>query len=121
MTCALHRDGYDVFLPVFSAHSRIDLIAVRDRAVVRVQCKTSRLRNGALVFRTCSNTANVPRRYDGEIDVFGVYSPELGTVYLVPPDAVPSGEWCSLRVDRPVSNQRIGIRYAADYELTRRR
>jgi hypothetical protein len=118
---ALERAGWQVYLPFFASHARVDLIAMRSEELVRVQCKTSRLRNGALVFRTCSNTGNVPRRYDGEIDVFGVYSPELDKVYLVPSANVPASEWCYLRVQAAANNQRVGIRYAADYEVTPRR
>jgi hypothetical protein len=120
VACSLSRAGYEVFVPLFASHSRIDLVAALGGAVLRVQCKTARLRNGAVIFRTCSNTGNVPRRYDGEVDVLGVYAPALDEVYLVPIDDLPAGEWCSLRVEPTRSNQRTGIRYAADYEVRRR-
>ena len=75
---ALERLGWHVYLPMFASHARIDLIAVGGRDVLRIQCKTSRIRKGVLLFRTCSNTGNIPKSYSGEIDCFGVYSPEIG-------------------------------------------
>lgn len=113
----LERLGWHVYLPMFASHARVDLIAVGGRDVLRIQCKTSRLRNGVLIFRTCSNTGNVPRSYAGEIDFFGVYSPELEKAYLVPVDHVPA-DWCYLRVAPTANNQTKGVRFAKDYELT---
>src|SRR5690349_11999625 len=80
---ALVRAGRPVFLPVFGVNSRIDLVYEDDGRLVRVQCKTSRVVREVLIFRTCSNTKNSPRAYLGEVDVFGVFSPERDLVYLV--------------------------------------
>ena len=114
---ALERHGWHIYLPMFASHARVDLVAVGGRDVLRIQCKTSRLRNGVLIFRTCSNTGNVPRSYAGEIDFFGVYSAELEKAYLVPVDHVPA-DWCYLRVAPTGNNQTKGVRFATDYELT---
>ena len=35
-------------------------------------------------FCTCSNSRDVRKSYQGEADLFGVYSPELDQVFLVP-------------------------------------
>lgn len=113
---ALERAGWSVYLPHLAPHSRVDLIALRGERLLRVQVKTSVVRRGAVAFRTCSNTANVRRGYDGEIDVFGVYCPELDRIYLVPIGDVPTRE-CSLRLTPARSGQVRGIRLAADYEL----
>jgi hypothetical protein len=117
---ALERAGWTVYLPMFANHARIDLVACGGDEVVRVQCKTSRLKSGAICFRTCSNTRNVPKDYVGQIDAFGVYSPELERVFLVPIEGMPS-RLCSLRLAPAVSGQVKGIRLADDYEVTRRR
>src|SRR4051794_9022661 len=61
VTSALVRAGKPVFLPIFGANTRIDLVYADDGGLVRVQCKTSRVVGDVLVFRTCSNTKNVPR------------------------------------------------------------
>lgn len=113
---ALIHEGWDVCIPMFCAHSRVDLVALRGKAVLRVQCKTARLAKGVLYFRTCSNTKNQPRPYHGEVDAFGVYSPDTGSAYLVPLDGLADNA-CSLRLGPTANNQAKGIRFAADYEI----
>jgi hypothetical protein len=115
---ALERAGWQVYLPMFAAHARIDLIAVLHGRAVRIQVKTARRAGEALVFRTCSNTANVPRDYRGEIDAFGVFAPHSGRTYLVPVEQTGL-RTCSLRLTAARSGQTKGIRLAADYELER--
>jgi hypothetical protein len=116
ITLALLAAGWDVYMPVFSAHSRVDLVAVRGDETIRVQCKTARLWKGVLFFRTCSNTNNQPRSYKGEVDAFGVYSPDLRSVYLIPLAGLGESG-CSLRLGSPANNQAKGVRYAADYQV----
>ena len=113
---ALARAGWQVFVPMFAPHSRVDLVALDGLVTHRVQVKSSVLRGEVISFRPFSNTGNVPRTYDGEIDAFGVYSPELGRVFLVPITATAARN-CSLRLGPAASGQRRGIRYAADYEV----
>ena len=117
---ALGRAGWDVFLPLFSPHSRVDMVALREGAALRVQCKTARLVDGVLSFRTCSNTGNSPRDYRGEVDAFGVYSPDLGSTYLVPLAGLGT-RGCHLRLGPTANNQGQGVRYAHDYEVRPRR
>jgi hypothetical protein len=113
---ALGRAGWDVFLPLFSAHGRVDMVALREGVVLRVQCKTARLVNGVLSFRTCSNTRNSPRDYLGQVDAFGVYSPDMGSTYLIPLDGL-GGRGCHLRLGPAANKQVRGVRYARDYEV----
>lgn len=113
---ALVRAGRAVFLPAFGANSRVDLIYEDDGSLVRVQCKTSRVVGDVIVFRTCSNTDNLPRAYAGEVDVFGVYSPTTDLVYLVPAAGLPT-RYCSLRLTRARNGQRKRVWWAGDYLL----
>jgi PD-(D/E)XK endonuclease len=113
---ALVRAGKPVFLPAFGVNSRVDLVYEEDGALVRVQCKTSRVVGDVLVFRTCSNTKNLPRDYLGEIDVFGVYSPARNLVYLVPAAGVPT-RYCGLRVAPARNGQLKRVWWADDYLL----
>lgn len=115
---ALERAGWFVYLPVFAPHARVDLVAVSDEAILRVQVKTARSVAGSILFRTCSNTANVPKDYRGQVDAFGVYAPDLDRVYLVPIDATPT-RVCTLRLGPTRSGQVKGTRLAADFELRR--
>ena len=113
---ALVRVGKPVFLPAFGVNSRVDLIYADDGTLVRVQCKTSRLVGDVVIFRTCSNTRNLPREYVGEIDVFGVYSPSENLVYLVPAAGLPT-RYCALRLAPPRNGQRKRVWWAGAYVL----
>jgi len=113
---ALVRAGCDVYLPAFTVNGRVDLIYFDAGRVVRMQCKNARRVRDVLYFKTCSNTANVPRDYIGEIDEFGVYSPDTGLVYVVPAAGMP-GRACSLRLSATLNGQAAGVRWARDYEL----
>jgi PD-(D/E)XK nuclease superfamily protein len=54
--------------------------------------------------------------YIGLADLFGVFCPETGSVYLVPVEAVPRSA-VYLRLTPAHNNQRLGVRFAADYEI----
>jgi hypothetical protein len=117
VAAALVRSGFEIFLPAYSAHSRVDLAYLRDGQFVGVQCKTARLLvNDTLFFRTCSNTSNVPKPYGAEVGEFGVYSPDTGMVYLLTAAELPS-QACCLRLTPTRNNQAVGVRWAKDYEL----
>lgn len=113
-----------VYIP-FGENTRVDLMVEDDDEFIRVQCKTGRLRNGVVRFRACSSTYHHPnpearRRlsYRGQADLFGVYCPETGGVYLVPVEEC--GErGVSLRIDAPLNAQHRKIRWAKDYEIGR--
>jgi hypothetical protein len=115
---ALDRCGWTVYVPLLAPHARVDLIAARGAELLRIQCKNAVLRNQAVAFRPFSNTGNVPKGYAGEIDVFGVYAPELERVFIVPAD-VPATTCCYLRLEPAKSGQQKGTRLAADFELRR--
>jgi hypothetical protein len=119
---ALHEAGYAVLLP-FGENTRYDLVVDDGTSLLRVQCKTGRLRGGAVVFAPVSsyghhrNPATARRDYRGQIDYFAVYCPETGGVYLVPIEDVPTRTSAALRVEPARNNQRRHIRNASDYEL----
>jgi hypothetical protein len=119
---ALQDAGFAV-LPPFGENTRYDLVIDDGAHLARVQCKTGRLRQGAVRFKVCSSYAhhrnpNVrDRDYQGEIDYFAVHCPETGGVYLVLIEHMRLRNRGSLRVEPPRNNQRRGIRSAADYEI----
>lgn len=118
---ALESAGWTVFLPVFAAHTRVDLVGIGDSGfATRIQVKTTQLARGgtAIFFRTCSNTNNVSVAYDGEVDAFGLWCPSLRTAYLLPIEDAPT-RGGHLRLTPPANNQRAGVRFAADYEIIR--
>jgi len=121
---ALQDRGWATFIP-FGENTRSDLLVDNGTRLLRVQCKTGRLRNGSVMFKTCSSYAHhrnpkVPiRTYAGEIDAFAVYCPELGSVYLVPIEDVPVSSAAALRVTPARNCQVRRVRQAASYEIAR--
>jgi hypothetical protein len=92
------------------------LVYADDSSLMRVQCKSSRVVGEVLVFATCSNTKNMPRDYQGEVDAFGVYSPALNLVYLVPAVGVPT-RTCQLRLAPTRNGQSKRVWWADDFVL----
>jgi hypothetical protein len=114
---ALIRTGRTVLLPFGGGH-RYDLAYEEDGRLVKVQCKTARLKGGSLKFNTASVDllTRTRRTYHGQVDMFGVFSPDLIRVYLVPVALLPNTE-AMLRVEPAKNAQSRGIRWAADFEL----
>lgn len=121
---ALEQAGYAVSVR-FGDNSRYDLVIDDGVMLSRVQCKTGRLRRGAVRFSTCSSYGHhrsppIPRRaYFDEIDFFGVHCSEIGGVYLIPIQELSTKVEGALRVESARNGQRRGIRYAALYEIAR--
>jgi hypothetical protein len=121
---AFQEAGYGLYVP-FGENTRTDLVLENGDGLIRVQCKTGRLRSGAVRFSVCScyghhrNPGQARRDYQGQVDAFAVYCPETSGVYVVPIEAMPARTQGALRVDPPRNNQRWNIRYAADYEIGR--
>ena len=115
---ALAAAGKRVYLPLFAPHSRVDLVAEDDAGFHRVQVKTSRVKGSVVNFCTCSNSRDVRKSYQGEADLFGVYSPELDQVFLVPVADVPERA-CNLRLAPTRNGQTKGVRWARDYALVK--
>jgi hypothetical protein len=119
---ALRVAGYDVYLP-FGENTRCDLVIDDGSRLLRLQCKTGRLREGAIRFATASSYAHHPqpqtrrRHYQGEIDYFAVHCPETDGVYLIPIDDVAARVKGALRVDPARNSQRRRIRQARPYEI----
>jgi hypothetical protein len=113
----LPEAGYSFSVP-FGENVRFDLILIEKERLARVQCKTGRLRNGAVLFATCScyghhrNPASARRSYLGQVEYFAVYCRELGSVYLVPITGLGTRNQATLRVESPRNNQRTRVRRA---------
>jgi hypothetical protein len=84
---------------------------------LKVQCKTAWSRQGCIVFNSHSTDhGRGPQSYVGLADIFGVYFPPEGSVYLVPIEAVARFEG-RLRFEPARNNQRRRIREAADFGI----
>lgn len=116
---ALIKAGYTVAIPFGVA--RYDLIIETPEGFRRVQCKTGRLREGAIIFNAYSLGSDrrpgkmTKQSYQGAADLFGVFCPELDGTYLVPVEN--SAVEVRLRVKAAKNGQKINVRWARDYEL----
>lgn len=121
---ALREVGFAVLIP-FGENTRYDLVIDDGTRLGRVQCKTGRLRAGAIRWAACSSYAHHPnprapqRDYLGQVDYFAIHCPETDGVYLVPIEDVQVRRQGALRVDPPKNGQRKFIREAQKYELGR--
>jgi hypothetical protein len=121
---ALRDLGLGVLVP-FGENTRYDLVIDDGTSLSKVQCKTGRLRNGAVRWSVCSNYAHhrnprvAQRDYQGEVDFFGVYCPETEGVYLIPIAELPVRRKGTLRVEPAKNCQRKLIRPASEYEIGR--
>jgi PD-(D/E)XK endonuclease len=114
----LLRQGRSVLLPFGDGH-RYDLAFDEGGRLVRVQCKTGRVRAGAVRFSTASKdraSGTLRRHYRGDVDFFGVYCPTNRKVYLVPVDQVGDVE-AHLRLVPALNAQSVGVRVAAEFEI----
>lgn len=121
-TAVLHRLtqlGHAVLLP-YGDNERYDMVVERNGLFIRIQCKTGRVRDGAVVFSAKSvyrtTTSTVVRDYNGQIEYFGIFCKELNKVYMVPVDLVNGGS-LSLRVSSPKNYQFDGKYWTEDFEI----
>jgi hypothetical protein len=118
---ALALQGKSVLVPL-GDFQRYDLVVEEDGRFSRIQCKMGKLNNGAIHFHPCSIDSRskkggcVRKGYVGEVDLFGVYCPEVKKCYLVPVEIAPA-TGCYLRIKPPRNGQKKGIRWAADFEI----
>jgi hypothetical protein len=121
---ALRDAGFALSVP-FGENTRYDLIIDDGKSLARVQCKTGRIRHGAIIWNVYSSYAHhskpkLQRRdYHGDVDFFAVYCPRIGSVYLVPIADLPMLREGTLRIEPPRNNQRKFIRDARRYEIGR--
>jgi hypothetical protein len=124
VTFALREAGFTVLVP-YGENTRYDLVIDDGEWLARVQCKTGRLFNGAVIWSTCSSYGHHPNPkprkldYHGEIEFFGVHCRETGAVYLVPMTDLPVKRQASLRVAPARNFQKKYIREASQYEIGR--
>lgn len=118
---ALMRSGRIVLVP-FGLQTDYDLVFERDGKFWKVQCKTGRVRHGAILFNLYTVKQDKEtgkykcRPYRERVDFYGVYCEEVGRTFLVPSSDV-GVNMGSLRLIPTKSGRKKGIRLAEDYEL----
>lgn len=115
----LMRRGYTVLMPI-GDNNRYDFIIDEYPNYTRVQCKTGRYQNGAIIFKIANGIAD-KKRYEGQVDLFGVYCFELNKIYFVPISEVPEkSSEMYLRHDTPKYNRngnRHNLNWAYKYDF----
>ena len=111
--------GYQVSIP-YGENSRYDFIADINGKLIRVQVKTSSIKDEGKSFEfSCRSTrvntqGSLSRTYTAEeIDYFCTYF--NNKCYLIPVSECSRSK--KLRLEPPASNQKVGINMAIDYEL----
>lgn len=94
-----------------------DLLIDDNGKYMRVQCKTGRLRNGAVLFNnyTVKRDGTI-KKYGDTVDAYGVYCPDTKKVYLVPAEKC-SGNITHLRETPAKNGQKKAIRSADCYVI----
>jgi prevent-host-death family protein len=119
---AAARLGVPVFKP--REHARCDLALDVGGRLWRVQCKWGRLSDdgNVLIIKTGSIRLT-PAGYlrttysEAEVDLFGVYSGELGRSFLMPASVAVGKHQLHLRLTPPLNNQTACITLATDFEF----
>lgn len=109
--------GKSVSIP-FGNNQRYDLIVDEGGTLVKAQCKTGRVKDGFIQFKTCSTNGFTGKNqgYKGQVDVFLVYCPETSAYYRVPVTEVSHRE-CRLRFQKAKNGQSKGVRNAEDFQF----
>ncbi len=100
------KSGKSVSIP-FGNNRRYDMILDDGDSLLKVQCKTGKIKNGCVMFWACSTNGFTGTKtgYKGQVDLFMVYCPDNGKVYRVPVDKIGETQ-VTLRIDPPKCSQR---------------
>ena len=113
---ALIRADLFVLVP-FGDGCPYDLMVDTGLETFKVQVKCARIRDHCITFNSCGTDHGRGREsYEGRADVFGVYSPQIDRVFIVPVDGSPHFQ-TRLRCTPTRNNQQRGVRYAGDYAV----
>lgn len=114
----LLEKGKQVAIP-FGDNLRYDLVIIEGNQAIRIQCKTARGNSESFLFRTCSQNPFTAKRrcYKDSVDMFAVYYPRNGKVYLLPIADVLTEDSCTLRLTSAKNKQTKGTRLATMYEF----
>jgi PD-(D/E)XK endonuclease len=113
--------GYDLAYLVDKEETHFGFFKFRMLEVVRVQCKVAWLSKDEsyIAFNTHKLTNRLTKKasYHGVAEWFGVYSPDMGKVYMVAVSESGKGSEMKLRLHPTKNNQEKHVKWAKDYEL----
>ncbi len=115
---ALLKAGRTVLLPFGNSQPYDMVVDLGGGAFERVQVKTAAYFNGCIIFPTArrNSMTRVRSSYEGQADVFMVYSPLTGAVYRIPVAACGVGN-TYLRIEPARGGSKSNVRWAKDYEF----
>ena len=118
------RGDVGVYRPMFDG-GRYDLIFDLGCALLRVQCKWAPRQGEVIIVRcySCRRAREGLRRRTytaGEADAIAAYCSDLDRCFLIPADRFDGHAQLLLRLAPCKNNQRLGINWAEDYELSAR-
>ena len=117
---ALVAQGKQVSVP-WGDNAAYDLVLDDDGTLLRVQCKTGRLRNNRVVFQTSSvylvEGKYTKFDYRGKIDLWAVCCFEISKIYLIPIADMQNTSQAVLHLEAPRFRNRHGYKLADKYEL----
>jgi hypothetical protein len=111
-----------VVLRPFPEGRRYDLVIDNGPRLLRVQCKSGRLK-GSVIVVTLATSRHTPHGYvrttytADDVDGIAIYCPELKQCYYLPIEAVAGRTGIHLRVGPAANNQETAINYAARYQF----
>ena len=119
--CAAVWLGIPVYKPL-AEHGRADLVLEVGARLIRVQCKWGTLGSGVVRARIgtsrCTPRGYIRTTYDAnEIDALAIYCAVLDKCYLIPISEIVGHTYIHLRLAPSRNNQKVGLRWADDYEL----
>jgi hypothetical protein len=111
----LTRKGWSIFFP-YGEDSPIDILAYKNRQFIKIQVKSTKEKNGAIIckLRSTNNWQNKKYKKE-EIDFFGFYDKNSKRGYLIPIKDVENMSEIKIRTKEPKNNQKKKIRYAKQY------
>jgi hypothetical protein len=116
---ALVAHGHQVLIPFGEGHPYDLAVAGEGGRLVRVQCKTGRLRRGSVVFNCYSTDhGRGAGHYRGRADVFGIRCPDADRVFIVPVEVASTTEM-RLRITPARNGQRLRTHDADAYDIAR--
>lgn len=115
--------GYNILFP-YGENQRYDLVIEKNNVFKRIQIKTASVEKVFIRFsirsRDRKTNSTISKNYNGEVDYFAVFSPELEKYYLIPIEIVENAKskWnLTLRLE-PLKRKTKNItKYSKDFEI----
>jgi hypothetical protein len=117
------RLGIEVYRPIAEG-GRYDLIFGLDSSLLRIQCKWA-ARHGDVVLVRCFSCRRGPEGFmrrlytPDEIDAYAAYCMDVDRCFILPIARFPAHRAIQLRLGPTRNNQRAGVNWADDYDLSR--